>query len=111
VKGDQTYGGIINIITKHDDFGGIDLPSSGVFINYGFIEDSSHYPSVFRPMPHSPDTRNTLCWEPKLELDKSNAANITLTTSDTPGKYLIILNGINSKGQTIRQISSFEVIK
>lgn len=111
VKGDQTYGGIINIITRHDDFGGIDLPSSGVFINYGFFEDSTHYPAIFRPIPHSPDTRNTLCWEPKLELNKSNTANITLTTSDTPGKYLIILNGINSKGQTFSQASSFEVIK
>jgi hypothetical protein len=111
VKGNQTYGGIINIITKHDDFGGIDLPSSGVFINYGFFEDSSHIQPIIPLMPHSPDTRNTLCWEPKLKLNKSNTANITLTTSDTPGKYLIILNGINSKGEPFRQTSAFEVIK
>lgn len=111
VKGDQTYGGIINIISKRGDFAGIDLPSSGVFINYGFLADSSHYRGIYPPMQHSPDTRNTLYWEPKFELNKSNTTKVTFTTSDTPGKYLIILNGINSKGITIRQTSTIEVIK
>jgi hypothetical protein len=111
VKGDQTYGGIINIITKNGDFGGIDLPSSGVFINYGFLADSSHYPGIYPTMQHSPDTRNTLYWEPKFVLNKSNTAKVTFTTSDTPGKYLIILNGINSKGETFRQTSTIEVKK
>jgi hypothetical protein len=111
VKGELTYGGIINIITKHCDFGGMDLPSSGVFINYGFLADSTHYPVIYRPKQHSPDTRNTLCWEPKLVLSKQNNFKITFTTSDTPGKYLIILNGINLKGETFRQTSAFEVIK
>ena len=111
VKGDQTYGGIINIISKLGDFGGIDLPSSGIFINYRFLSDSSHYKGIYLPSPHFPDTRNTLYWEPKLGLNKSNSANVTFTTPDTPGRYLIILNGINLKGESFRQISTFEVRK
>lgn len=111
VKGDQTYGGIINIITKHSDFGGIDLPSSGVFINYGFLEDSSHYPGIYPQPAHYPDTRNTLYWEPHLKLNKSNSSKVSFTVSDTPGKYLIVLNGIDSKGKTFRQTSAIEVIK
>lgn len=111
VKGDQTYGGIINIISKRGDFAGIDLPSSGVFINYGFLADSSHYPRIYPPMQHSPDTRNTLYWEPKLILNKSNTAKVTFTTSDTPGRYLIILNGIKNNGEAYRQISTLEVLK
>jgi hypothetical protein len=111
VKGDQTYGGIINIITKHGDFGGIDLPSSGVFINYGFLADSSHYRGIY-PLPlHYPDTRNTLYWEPQLKLNKNNSSKVSFTVSDTPGKYLIVLNGINSKGKTFRQSTTIEVIK
>jgi hypothetical protein len=111
VKGDQTYGGIINIITKHGDFGGIDLPSSGVFINYGFLADNSHYPGIY-PLPiHYPDSRNTLYWEPQLRLNKNNSSKVSFTVSDTPGKYLIVLNGINSKGKTFRQTSTIEVIK
>ena len=111
IKGDQTYGGIINIITKNGDFGGIDLPSSGVFINYGFLADNSHYPGIY-PLPiHCPDSRNTLYWEPQLRLNKNNSSKVSFTVSDTPGKYLIVLNGINSKGKTFRQASTIEVIK
>jgi hypothetical protein len=36
---------------------------------------------------------------------------ITFTTSDTPGRYLIILNGINTRGETLRQTAAFEVLK
>jgi len=111
VKGDQTYGGIINIITKHGDFGGINLPSSGVFINYGFLSDSSRYPKTFTPLLHSPDTRNTLCWNPYFVINKGNRVMISFTTSDTPGRYLIILNGINTRGETLRQTAAFEVLK
>ena len=36
---------------------------------------------------------------------------ISFTTSDTPGKYLIILEGIKNNGETYMQTSSIEVIK
>jgi hypothetical protein len=111
VKGDQTYGGIINIITKRGDFAAIDLPSSGIFINYGFLADGSLYPKIYSPLLHSPDTRNTLYWNPQFVLDKGNTAKVSFTASDTPGRYLIILNGINMKGETISQTSAFEVLK
>jgi hypothetical protein len=111
VKGDQTYGGIINIITKRGDFAGIDLPSSGIFINYGFLADGNNYLKIYPPPVHSPDTRNTLYWEPKLVLNKGKTAKVSFTTSDTPGRYLIILNRINLKGEASRQTATFEVVK
>ena len=111
VKGDQKYGGIVNIISRRSDFAGIDLPSSGVFINYGFLSDSSHYPKIHPPLSHSPDTRNTPCWYPQLVLENGNAAKVSFTTSDTPGRYLIILTGITTGGETFRQTAAFEVLK
>jgi hypothetical protein len=111
VKGDQIYGGIINIISKQSDFAGMDLPSSGVFINYGFLADSIYNSVIFRQKQHYPDTRNTLFWEPKLEFIKASPIKISFTTSDTPGRYQILLNGINSKGEVLRQISVIDVIK
>jgi len=111
VKGDQTYGGIINIISKRGDFAGIDLPSSGVFINYGFLAGSSHYPGNNPPPQHFPDTRNTLFWEPHLVLNKGNTAKLSFTTADTPGRYLIILIGINLSGELFSKSVSFRVIK
>jgi hypothetical protein len=111
VKGDQTYGGIINFISKNGDFAGIDLPSSGIFINYRFIADSSHYKRTCMPHQHFPDTRNTLYWEPELRLNSGNSAKVSFTAADTPGKYLIILSGMTLKGEPFRQISEFWVRK
>jgi hypothetical protein len=111
LKGDQTYGGIINIISKNGDFAGIKLPSSGIFINYEFLSDTSNYPGIYRGMPHTPDTRNTLFWEPQLILNKDNTAEVSYKAPSTPGRYLIILNAINSKGKTFRQTFSIEVKK
>jgi hypothetical protein len=110
VKGDQTYGGIINIISKRGDFAGIDLPSSGIFINFSFLSDKDHY-SKINPLPNTPDTRNTLFWEPQLVLNKDNTSNVSFSVSDTPGRYQVVLNGVNSKGETYRLSTTFEVIK
>ncbi|MBK7214814.1 MAG: hypothetical protein IPH88_16300 [Bacteroidales bacterium] len=59
VKGEQTFGGIISILSKQGDFAGMDLPSSGLFLNYQFFEK----PAEPQPVPQSknmPDARNTL---------------------------------------------------
>jgi hypothetical protein len=109
IKGDQKYGGIINIITKKSDFGGIDLPSSGIFINYCFLSEKSTPAVVMKQLSNIPDTRNTLYWEPRLVLNNQNVSEISFPTSDTPGKYLIVLSWIDTKGEINRQISEFEV--
>jgi hypothetical protein len=110
VKGDQKYGGIINIITKKGDFGGIDLPSSGMFINYCFLSENITE-ITSQGKPNLPDTRNTLFWDPQLKLGQDKSSRLSFSTSDTPGNYLIVLSWINSKGETKRQISEFEVKK
>jgi hypothetical protein len=110
VKGEQTYGGIINFISKKGDFAGIDLPSSGIFINYAFFAEKNH-DQTFKLPQHTPDTRNTLYWQPQLLLNKNQSAKLSFTTSDTPGRYLIILNGINLQGEEFRQTAIFDVVK
>ena len=110
VKGDQIYGGIVSLISRNGDFAGINLPSSGIFINYGFLADRNPYPKVFSS-PHSPDTRNTLYWEPQLILNKNGSAKLYLTAPDTPGRYLVVLNGIKSGGEIFRNSVVFDVLK
>lgn len=111
VKGDQTYGGIINIITKRGDFAGIDLPSSGIFINYDFFTGNIHYPNVYNPPGHHPDTRNTLYWNPRIVLNGNNNTKVSFVVSDTPGRYQIVLQGISFEGKLCRQTMIFEVLK
>jgi hypothetical protein len=110
-KGDETFGGIINIISKHGDFAGIDLPSSGIFIKYGFFTDSGQHPANSPPQMNFPDTRNTLFREPQLVLNGDNHANVSYTAPDTPGSYIVLLRVVNLKGEIFRQTKSFEVLK
>ena len=38
-SGNITYGGIISFVSRKNNFAGIDLPKSGTFISYSFLED------------------------------------------------------------------------
>ncbi len=99
VIGDMKYGGIISIITKKGDFAGIDLPRSGMFLNYAFLHDNCHCAITVRDSVDKPDTRITLYWNPDLKLNVGNEIHFSFTTADTPGKYIILLQGIGHDGK------------
>ncbi|MBN1199863.1 MAG: hypothetical protein JXA23_10965, partial [Bacteroidales bacterium] len=109
VKGDITYGGIISFVSKKNDFAGIDLPTSGTFVNYKFLEACSD--SVTNaPLPATiPDSRNTVYWNPTLQTDDQGTATVTFTAPDTPGKYTILLRKINHSGEIISAEKTFTV--
>lgn len=109
VKGSQTYGGIISIISKRGDFAGIDLPSSGIFINYRFLDDSKTCGDVQPADNQHPDTRNTLFWEPHVVFDKNGTADFVFKTADTQGIYNVLLKSTDKKGHIVAQSISFQV--
>lgn len=108
VKGEITYGGIISIISKKGDFAGIDLPSTGIFINYRFLADDQCQVNN----PHTgiyPDSRNTLLWKPSVILQNDAAITFVLTAPETPGRYSIVMEGVKTNGQRFSTNSVFEV--
>ena len=109
VKGNITYGGIVSIISKKGDFAGIDLPASGIFFNYLFLADSCHCHIPENISPELPDSRNTLYWNPAIEWDANNSASFSFKTPSTPGKYDIVLKGLESNGEVYEQRVAFEV--
>jgi len=114
VKGDFTYGGIISVITKNNDFGGIDLPSSGVFLDYYFLTDCKNSNLAGSLSSKIPDARNTLYWNPNFSLIAPKGATtktgeIAFNTSDNPGRYTILLRGITSKGEIVTCKKTFTV--
>ncbi|MEP6645866.1 MAG: hypothetical protein ABJC12_02155 [Saprospiraceae bacterium] len=111
IKGDITYGGIVSIISKKGDFGGIDLPSSGIFLDYHFLSDSCHCNIPPEQSPNEPDARNTLYWNPDLQLGKNEAATFSFSTPDVPGKYRIWVKGIDSSGNVEMQSKAIVVRK
>lgn len=111
MKGDETFGGIISIISRHGDFAGIDLPESGIFINYGFLAGNANTFSSASPKVNYPDTRNTLYWDPDLSLNQNRSAGVSLTVSDITERYLIVLKGISDEGERVVQTFPLEIRK
>lgn len=111
LKGDETFGGIISIISRQGDFAGIDLPESGVFINYAFLSEKGHLIPPAPSEPKIPDTRATLFWDPDLRFGEDGSARIKLTASDLTGRYIIRLFGISREGETILHDADFEVVR
>ena len=109
VKGGQTYGGIISIVSKKGDFAGIDLPSTGIFINYRFLTENQCREKNDYNIPNHPDARNTLLWETRVSLQEGKSKKFFCTAPDTPGKYAVVLEGINFNGERFSQSSVFEV--
>ncbi|MHC1707293.1 MAG: hypothetical protein AB9842_07190 [Bacteroidales bacterium] len=110
VKGNYFYGGIINIISKHGDFAGIELPSSSVFISYRFL-NQNQTPVNQDLSPHIPDLRNTIFWNPKVILKPGMDFNFNFTTSDTPGNYIILLKSLLRDGSILSRSTMFSVSK
>lgn len=109
VKGDITYGGIISLFSKKGDFAGVDLPTSGVFLDFNFLADSTDSNIDETLTTNRPDVRNTLFWEPNIIFNSSNSKEFTFTTSDAPGRYIVLLRGITNKGKAFTFKQSFVV--
>jgi len=109
VKGGQTYGGIISIISKKGDFAGIDLPSTGIFINYRFLDENQCFENSDTISTYQPDVRNTVLWNPALKIPKSQPEKLIIKAPDTPGKYSVVLEGTTIEGEIFSVKSGFEI--
>jgi hypothetical protein len=109
VKGGQTYGGIISIISKKSDFAGIDLPSTGIFINFRFLTPYSCKPIPEMVPADLPDVRNTILWKPGISLNDNGTDTFSFSAPYTPGKYSIVLEGLSPEGKRFSVTQIFGV--
>jgi hypothetical protein len=100
-KGNITYGGIIGFVSKKNDFAGIDLPTSGTFVNYQFLEGCTENNPVGSLSGNIPDSRNTVYWNPAVPTNDDGTADISFPAPDTPGKYHILLRGMSKTGEVV----------
>lgn len=106
LKGDQVYGGIINFISQNSDFAGINLPGSGIFLNYEFFKPHGAG-NTWQSDLNIPDTRNTLIWL-KICHQSENEPEI-IKVPDTPGKYIVVVRGVDKNFSIIQGTATFEV--
>ncbi len=100
IKGDMHYGGIVSIVSKKGDFAGINLPSSGIFLNYLFMSTQCLCAAHTASSLNSPDARNTVYWNPNMRFNTDKKVDFSFTMPDTPGNYSIVLQGVGLNGKT-----------
>jgi len=110
----MTWDGILDLTTHTGDYSEPEWPANAIRIQVRQIErpvafrkpDYSDTASVSSPLP---DYRNLLHWEPELTLADGKPTDISFTTSDAPGRYVIEVHGVSADGRQVYGTAKFSV--
>jgi len=113
VRGGNTYGGIVSIITGQGDRAGISLPDGSTFISITGLSDlqetvSPEYEGEVRN-ERMPDLRNTLYWAAHYEITPDKGGSFEFYTSDVTGEFMVIVRGMTSAGKVLSGTCKFIV--
>lgn len=108
--------GVINLTSYKGDMAGFEIDPRAVVLDYeGMQLQREFYSPVYETEQQQksrvPDFRNVLYWAPDINTDAEGKANISFYTSDKPGKYAVVLQGLTADGQAGSYNSTFEVSK
>ena len=114
--GYHTYEGIINLTTYQGDLEGIVLNPRAVVLDYPGIPEKREF---FEPQytteeqisSRMPDYRTLLYWSPEISFNAELKKQISFYTSDLPGKYALIVQGLSKQGLPGSQVVFFTVKK
>jgi hypothetical protein len=102
--GQAVFSGIVSYTTYLGDLGGLELDPRSVSIDYNGLQlqrefhSPQHAPKNVRD--RMPDQRYLLHWEPHIEIGVNGKSVIEFYTSDVPGRYAIITEGIDEHGNS-----------
>ena len=104
--------GILNWKSYNGDMADYELDPSALVMDYeGLQLERAFYKPVYVSDQSStiPDFRNLLYWNPNIKLKGNKEQAISFYTSDLPGKYAVVIQGISSTGLCGSTINTFEV--
>jgi hypothetical protein len=108
--------GIISYSTYKGDLGGFKLDPSSIILEWNGLQYEREF---FSPVYETsdlaagriPDFRHLLYWNPTARTDSTGKLTFNFYSSDLPGKYIIVTEGIAPTGIAGRGTSSFIVSK
>lgn len=114
VLGRSIFNGIASFSTYEGVFDGFSLDPRLVAIDYDGLQlQREFYSPVYETKElfenRIPDFRNTLLWSPDITTDQDGEAKIQFYTSDSPGKYIVLLQGMSANGNFVSAHTFFEV--
>ncbi|MEY3542238.1 MAG: hypothetical protein RLZZ204_1050, partial [Bacteroidota bacterium] len=113
--GDQSFDGIVSLITYNGDLGGFELDQQTIVVDYQVLSlirqfEEVKYNNELADKSRLPDLRSLLYWRPQLELKKGNQTTFSFYTSDLAGDFVMVLKGVDENGNLVNQTHSFSVI-
>ncbi len=103
--GKMYFGGIVNFITYKGDLTGFELDPHTTVMDYETLQMQREF---FSPVYETedqfaarlPDFRTLLYWSPSVNTNNNGQQQVEFYTSDLPGHFAAVLQGITADGQT-----------
>jgi hypothetical protein len=116
ILGYHVFYGIVNVSTYHGDLNGIKMNPHALVLDYPGIPEerqffSPEYETELQINSRIPDYRTALYWAPEIKTDSSGKTGVSFYTSDIPGKYAVVIQGLSDEGVPGSQTGFFEVRK
>ena len=112
--GSASFPGILNWTTYKGDLGGYILDPRATVVDYEGLQlerefYAPSYATDEQAASHLPDFRNVLYWAPQLPTNGQGRGALSFYSSDLPGKYVVVVEGLAADGRAGTGIASFEV--
>lgn len=114
--GNSIFEGILNWKTYNADLANYEFDPNVLLLDYeGLQMAREFYAPVYNNeaslLSHLPDFRNVLQWSPDIKVKNKEKKSLSFYTSDLPGKYAVVIQGITSSGLCGSKVITFEVKK
>jgi hypothetical protein len=110
----MAFGGILSFSTYTGDLPGFDLDPHTIVMDYGGLEPqrvfhSPAYDTKEELESRLPDFRRLLYWQPAVITDKQGNNAQSFFSSDSPGKYVVVVQGVAADGKIGYGVREFTV--
>ncbi|PRY53812.1 hypothetical protein B0I27_103285 [Arcticibacter pallidicorallinus] len=112
--GPDVYGGLILFNTYKGNLDGMELDPDASIIDYDGLQQvrefyAPRYDSPDQLNSRLPDFRNLLLWNPDVETGRDGKTQLSFYTSDRPGSYRGVIQGLTEQGQAGTYSFEFKV--
>ncbi len=116
ILGPSRFSGIASYTTYKGDYEGLELDVNSLLIDYDGLQwhrefYSPAYNTDKQTQSRMPDFRNLLYWNPAIQTGNATANTVQFYTSDLPGNYLVVVQGISPDGRAGITYQHFTVTK
>lgn len=114
--GPARFDGVLSFTGYKDDLAGFEIDPRALVLDYeGLQLQRKFYSPVYdteeQRSSRVPDFRNALYWQPDAYTNAQGKTNLSFFTSDQPGKYIGVIQGLTLNGEAGSKYFTFEVKK